>query len=587
MEREYVFEETHALILKWVKEGVIDGLRVDHPDGLRDPLQYFDRLRKAAPEAWIIGEKILEPGELLRENWPIEGTSGYDFMNQAIGLLVHPGGLLTLGERYAAFTGDDCTFAATAHDKKLAVTQEALGSDVNRLAGIFVEICEDNRDFRDFTRAEIRRAIREVASCFSIYRTYVVPGRREVTDEDRAIIQKATECANNNRTDIDGQLFTFMSEVLQGNIPGEKETEFVYRFQQFTSPVMAKGVEDTAFYCYNRLTALNEVGGNPACNGFTPADFHRYNSNVQQTFPSTMLTLSTHDTKRSDDVRARLAVLSEIPDEFAAKAVHWHDTTAAFRGPAVDPGTEWFLFQTLIGAWPITLDRLKAYMQKAMREAKVRTTWTNNNAEFEDALNSYMEGLLEDAAFTKDLEDFVSGITYAGRVNSLAQTLLKHTAPGVPDMYQGGELWDLSLVDPDNRRPVDYNLRARLLDELESLDAIQIMARMDDGLPKLHVVHRALNLREQHPEWFNAEAAYTALEPTGPDADRIVAYLRGDSLLTVVPRWMQAGGLPNATLTLPEGRWTNLLTQEPVNPGPQNTQSLLSTFPVALLLRSA
>ena len=586
MEREYVFEETHALILKWVKEGVLDGLRVDHPDGLRDPLEYFDRLRKAAPEAWIIGEKILEPGEWLRPNWPIQGTSGYDFMNQAIGLLVFPEGLLKLGEHYCEFTGDQTTFPVTAHDKKLNVTQEALGSDVNRLASLLVEICEENRDYRDFTRAEIRRAIREVASCFSIYRTYVVPKRKEITDEDREIIQKATECAKNNRTDIDGQLFDFMGEVLLGNILGEKESEFVYRFQQFTSPVMAKGVEDTAFYCYNRLTALNEVGGNPACSGFTAADFHNYNTTVQRTFPQTMLTLSTHDTKRSDDVRARLAVLSEIPDQFAAKAQQWHDMTAAYRGEQVDTGTEWFLFQTLVGAWPITLDRIKAYMQKAMREAKLRTTWTSNNADYEDALNAYLEKLLEDEHFTKDLGDFVSEITYAGRVNSLAQTLLKHAAPGVPDLYQGGELWDLSLVDPDNRRPVDYELRSKLLDDLKGLDAAQIMARIDDGLPKLHIVHRALHLRQQHPEWFGPDAAYTPLEPTGPEADRLVAFQRGANVVAVVPRWMQQGGLPDATLSMPAGQWTNAFTGETVTAGPQPAPALLKNFPVALLTRS-
>ena len=587
MEREYVFEETHALILKWVKDGVIDGLRVDHPDGLRDPLQYFERLRKAAPEAWIIGEKILEPGEWLRPNWPIQGTSGYDFMNQAIGLLVHPAGLLTLGEHYAKFTGDDCSFPVIAHDKKLNVTQEALGSDVNRLAGIFVEICEDNRDYRDFTRAEIRRGLREMASCFSIYRTYVVPQRHEITEEDRDIIRKAAACAKSNRTDIDGHLFDFMAEVLEGNISGEKETEFVYRFQQFTSPVMAKGVEDTAFYCYNRLTALNEVGGNPACSGFTPANFHSYNTQVQRSFPSTMLTLSTHDTKRSDDVRARLAVLSEVPDEFAQKVRHWHDLTAKYRSALIHADTEWFLFQTLIGAWPISIERLKAYMQKATREAKLHTTWTSNNAEYEDALNAYMERLLEDKAFIADLEGFVAEITYAGRVNSLTQTLLKHTSPGVPDLYQGGEVWDLSLVDPDNRRPVDYTLRSKLLDDLHSLDAAGIMARIDDGVPKLHVVHQALNLRRQHPAWFGADAAYLPLEAIGPDADRLVAFARGDNVITIVPRWMQNNNLPAATLTLPAGHWTNIFTNEQLPPGPCRTQALLSTFPVALLVRSS
>lgn len=586
MEREYVFEETHALILKWLREGVLDGVRIDHPDGLRDPLQYLQRLREHAPDAWIIGEKILEPGEWLRENWPIQGTSGYDFLNQVLGVLVHPEGLKRLGEHYRAFTGDDVSFPVTAHEKKLNVTQEALGSDVNRLASLFVDICEANRDFRDFTRAEIRRAIREFASCFSIYRTYVVPHRKEITAEDLEIITKAAECAKDNRLDIDGQLFDFMRDVLQAKIGGEKEAEFVERFQQFTSPVMAKGVEDTAFYCYNRLTALNEVGGNPACDGLSLADFHHYNGTIQRTFPTTMLTLSTHDTKRADDVRARLAVLSEDPDGFMAAVTRWHEMTAKHRNEDVDPGTEWFLFQTLVGAWPIDLDRLKAYMQKATREAKVHTSWVANNLQYEDSLNSYMEALLKDAKFVADLDGYVRGIGQAAYRNSLTQTLVKHTSPGVPDMYQGGELWDHSLVDPDNRRPVDYVLRSRLLDDLEELDAAGIVARMDEGLPKLWIVQQALRLRLEHPEWFGEEAAYQPLRVAGADADRVIAYSRDEAVVTVAPRWTHANVPSAATIDLPRGRWLNLLTREDHGGGEQSVAVLLKSFPVALLVRA-
>ncbi len=587
MEREYVFEETHALILRWLREGVLDGVRVDHPDGLRDPLQYFERLRTAAPEAWIIGEKILEAGEFLPENWPIQGTSGYDFMNQALGLLVKPEGLKKLGEHYRAFTGDEATFPVTAHDKKLNVTQEALGSDVNRLATIFVEICEQNREFRDFTRAEIRRAIREFASCFAIYRTYVIPMRKEITETDVATITKAANCAKDNRLDIDGSLFDFMSDVLQMKVTGERESEFVYRFQQFTSPVMAKGVEDTAFYCYNRLTALNEVGGNPACDGFSVDDFHDYNSTIQRTFPSTMLTLSTHDTKRADDVRARLCVLSEDPDTFFAAVQRWQEMSVSYRSEEVDTGTEWFLFQTLVGAWPIDFERLKAYMQKAMREAKVHTSWVANDLEYEDGLNSYMEKLLTHAAFCSDMNSFVNSLKPAAWANSLAQTLLKQTSPGVPDMYQGGELWDHSLVDPDNRRPVDYDLRSELLDSLEGMSADEIMARAEEGLPKLWLVHRALNLRNEHPEWFGVEGAYTPLSAQGRDADRVIAYLRADQLLTVVPRWNHGTDAPDAVITIPDGQWQNWLTHERVGGGEVQVASLLAHFPVALLVRVA
>ena len=277
IEREHVFEETHALILDWLKAGVLDGVRIDHPDGLRDPLEYFRRLRQAAPDAWIIAEKILEPGEYLRPSWPIEGTSGYDFLNVALGVLVQPEGVDQLTQFYADFTGRSTDFPSIAHEKKINVSQEALGSDVNRLASLFVNICECNRNQRDYTRAQIRRAIREVAACFRIYRTYVVPVREEITEEDREVIAAATECAKNERTDIDGGLFDFLRDVLSMTVTGKQESEFVARFQQFTSPVMAKGVEDTAFYCYNRLTAMNEVGSDPAHNGLSLQEFHNYN----------------------------------------------------------------------------------------------------------------------------------------------------------------------------------------------------------------------------------------------------------------------------------------------------------------------
>jgi (1->4)-alpha-D-glucan 1-alpha-D-glucosylmutase len=560
---------------------------VDHPDGLRDPLQYFQRLRAQAPEAWIIGEKILEPGEWLRSNWPIEGTSGYDFLNTVLGVMVQPDGLETLGDYYAAFTGDTAPFPVVAHDKKLTVAQEALGSDVNRLASLFVEICEANREQRDFTRAEIRRAIREVAACFSVYRTYVVPNRDEIAREDRAAIERATECAKQNRQEIDGLLFDFMRDVLTLKVTGEKESEFVYRFQQFTSPVMAKGVEDTAFYCSNRLTSMNEVGGDPDCDGFSLEYFHAYNEAIQRTYPQTMTTLSTHDTKRSDDVRARLAVLTEIPDEFNALAERWSTRNARHTSQGVvDRGTEWFLYQTLIGAWPITSERLHQYMEKAMREAKIRTSWVANNAEYETGVRQFIDALLNDADFVAQVTAFVAKITPAGRINSLAQTLMKCTVPGVPDLYQGGELWDLSLVDPDNRRPVDYEYRRKLLAEIKLMDAQQVMARMEDGLPKLWVIHHALRLRNEHPEWFGREADYTLLPASGPQANRVLAYLRGDGVLTLVPRWSHAApSWETTTIELPDGRWLNRLTGRRYAGQKQELANLLAAFPVALLVR--
>jgi (1->4)-alpha-D-glucan 1-alpha-D-glucosylmutase len=587
-EREFVFDETHALIVKWLKQGLLDGVRVDHPDGLRDPKQYFERLRERAPEAWIVGEKILEPGEWLRQDWPVEGTSGYDFLNIVMGVLVNREGLKKLGEHYTAFTGDDADFPGVAHDKKIAVEQEALGSDVNRLTTLFVDICESNRDQRDFTRAEIRRTIREVAACFSIYRTYVVPERNEIEEEDRKRINRAIDSARGNRADIDGALFDFMCDVLTLKVIGKTETEFVNRFEQFTAPVMAKGVEDTAYYCWNRLTAMNEVGGDPDCDGFSLEHFHGYQVKMQQTFPLTMTTLSTHDTKRSDDVRARMLVLSEMPDVFAEAVRKWNAQNAKFRTDQVDTGTEWFLYQTLVGAWPISADRLREYMQKAMREAKVRTSWVANNAEYEGAVNSYIDAIVADKDFVRQLEGFVGGIAEAGRVNSLAQTLLKYTAPGVPDLYQGGELWDFSLVDPDNRRPVDYELRVKLLKELQTLDVAGVVDRSDEGLPKLWVVHKALQVRKDHSEWFGAEAEYVPMTAEGPQRDRVIAFRRGDEVLAVVPRWShEAEGWGETAIVIPEGLWRNRLTGERVGGGRVNVGELLEKFPVALLTRDA
>ena len=589
MERAHVFEETHSLVLEWLRQGVLDGVRVDHPDGLRDPLEYFERLRAAAPEAWIIGEKILEPGEFLREEWPINGTSGYDFLNVALGVLVKPEGLAELSRVYGEFTGEPTDFPVIAHDKKIAVTQESLGSDVNRLTSLFIEICETNRNHRDYTRAEVRRAIRELAACFAIYRTYVVPARKQVVQEDVESIQKAANCAKGNRTDLPAELFDFLEDVLTLRCTGKQEAEFVLRFQQFTSPVMAKGVEDTAFYCFNRLTGMCEVGGDPGRDGLSVADFHSYQEKMQRTHPSTMTTLSTHDTKRADDVRARLAVLTEIPHEFAEAIHHWTKLNEGFKTESYpDANTEYFLYQTLIGAWPIDAERAKTYMMKATHEAKQQTSWTANNKVFEDAVCGFIDGILGSAPFTAALGQFVDRILLAGRVNSLAQTLVKHTAPGVPDLYQGGELWDLSLVDPDNRRAVDYKLRAKLLAELKGMKAAEVVARMEDGLPKLHVVERALHLRKEHPDWFGSEAEYGSIEAAGAKKVHVLAYRRGSHVITVVPRLTLAlnGQWEGTSLPLPPGAWRNILTEDAAFTGAADAAKLFENFPVALLIRA-
>ena len=591
MERMYVFESTHRRILEWLADGVLDGIRVDHPDGLRDPEQYFKRLRSRASDSWIIGEKILAPGEFLRGSWPVEGTSGYDFLNVCNRLLAYGDGLDVLAEIYRDFSSETTDFEAMVHEKKLNVALTALGSDVNRLTSLFVEICENNRDRRDYTREEIRRALREVAACFAVYRTYVLPERDQILDEDRAQIEQAVLQAKKRTNDPDPGILDFIGDVLALRSRGGLETEFLLRFQQFTSPVMAKGVEDTAFYCFNRMIGLNEVGGAPDRNGMTIDEFHDYCAKMQATHPQTMTTLSTHDTKRADDVRARLAVLTEIPGRWRTAVNRWSHANAPLRtGKFPDRNTEYFLYQTMVGAWPISKDRLIAYMEKAMREAKQQTSWTQPNKEFEEALRTFIERILESPGFISELERFVGRVLEAGRINSMAQTLLKYTAPGVPDTYQGSELWDLSLVDPDNRRPVDYDLRRGMLSELQGgMDVDEVMRKMDSGMPKLYVVYKSLHLRREHPEWFGAEAAYTPMAAQGSRSDHLIAYLRGDCVAVIVPRWplMLRGDWATTSLGLPLGKWRNIFTGEAVMGGRLRMQSLLRRFPVALLTRQA
>jgi (1->4)-alpha-D-glucan 1-alpha-D-glucosylmutase len=601
VEREHVFEETHAFILDWLQRGVLDGVRVDHPDGLRDPLEYLQRLRDRAPDAWIVAEKILEPGEFLRESWPIQGTTGYDFMNVVGGWLLWPQGLTELTAIYQQFLGPQMAaslmdYQTLVHDKKINVSQETLGSDVNRLTSIFVEICEANRDQRDYTQADVRRAIREMAACLDIYRTYIVPGRNEITGEDREHIAAATECAKMRRQDIDAGLFDFMRDVLTMEVKGRRESEFVLRFQQFTGSVMAKGVEDTVFYCYNRMVGMNEVGGSPQGSGLSVQDVHAYCEKMQATHPYTMTALATHDTKRSGDVRARLAVLTEIAPRFGTAIYRWSRMNAVFRkktasGPMPDANTEYLYYQTLIGAWPLPVDRVQAYMMKAVREAKLQTSWVANNKEFEDTLMEFIAKTLENPPFVKDLQQFVDRVKEPGRINSLAQALVKCTAPGVPDLYQGTEVWDLSLVDPDNRRPVDYECRRRMLEEIRQLSGPDIgprvLSRSDEGMPKMWVIYSALQLRRQHPEWFGAEAPYTPLVAEGGRAEHVLGYLRGSTVATIVPRWIVklGGAWRDTSLLLPEGIWVNRLTGTRLHGGRVPLKTLLRDFPVALLAR--
>ena len=589
VDRPRVFNALHSRILEWLRNGVLDGVRVDHPDGLRDPGQYFKRLRSSSPGAWILAEKILQPDESLRSSWPIAGTTGYDFLNICNGLLVDGEGLNEIGEIYSNFIGEPQNYEALAHAKKLDVQREALGSDVNRLAHLLVEICENNRDRRDHTRAEIRLAIREVAASFSVYRTYVDPDRNEIVEEDKREIRNAVEVAKTHRTDISPDLFDFIGDVLTLGSRGEIETECLLRFQQFTSPVMAKGVEDTAFYCFNRMIGLNEVGGSPGRNGVSLDEFHAWCAKIQTGHPKSMSTLSTHDTKRSDDVRARLAVLTEIPGLWRKVLHRWSRMNQQFKtGKFPDRNTEYLLYQTLVGAWPIETGRAAAYMEKAAREAKLETSWTQQNKEFEDALKTFVERILDSQEFIAELESFVAQLLMPGRFNSLTQTLIKCAAPGIPDTYQGSELWDLRLVDPDNRGPIDYEIRRTMLAELRAgLSVEEIMESMDNGMPKLWVIYKALHLRRDHPEWFGDNSSYLPLTVEGPKQAHLIAFCRGKSVAVLAPRWnVRLGvGFGSTTVEIPPGRWTNVLCDEEVSEGKNRAQYLLRRFPVALLVR--
>jgi (1->4)-alpha-D-glucan 1-alpha-D-glucosylmutase len=594
-----VFGDTHRRILDWVRDGAVDGLRIDHPDGLRNPEQYLERLAEQTGGVWTVVEKILEPGERLPKTWAVAGTTGYDFLNRLTTLFVDPAGEAPLTELYAELTGEPTDYEQVVITKKNQVMREVLGADVNRLVALFVEVCERHPRHRDYTRDELGEALREVIASFPVYRTYVRAATGAVRPDDEAHVEKAVGDAAGRRPDIDADLLGFLRDLLllrippatphvTGAAPGAvPEHELVMRFQQLTGPVMAKGVEDTAFYTFNRFVALNEVGGDPSRFGLSVGEFHDACAEAQRDWPRAMLASSTHDTKRSEDVRARLALLSEIPDRWSAAVRRWvaHNEHHR-RGGWPDRNFEYLLYQILVGAWPLSAERAKAYMEKASKEAKQHTSWTDPRPDYDEALGSFVEAVLSDDEFIDDFTRFVAPLVWPGRVTSLAQALIKLTAPGIPDIYRGTELWDLSLVDPDNRRPVDYDQRRALLGVVGTASAEQILARADEGLPKLHVTHQALQLRRERPDAFMS-GEYAPLECAGPSADRVVAFARGGEVLTVAPRLVMglAGGWGEETVALPKGRWRDRLTSQEWDGGNALVGSVLSQFPVALLER--
>ncbi|HUF06467.1 MAG TPA: malto-oligosyltrehalose synthase, partial [Candidatus Binatia bacterium] len=439
VEREEVFAATHELLLRWVAEGRVQGLRVDHPDGLRDPAGYLARLRAAAPEAWIVAEKILEADEALPGDWPIDGTTGYRFANLATGLGVDSAGREAMDVAWQAVANVgpdwDTIVAGSRHDALTSL----LASDVNRLTELFVMACEESRGHRDFTRRELHDSLLEVAAALPVYRTYARDHDRHLADGDARLIDAAVALATERRPDLGPEPFAFLGRILRLEVDGPIASDLAMRFQQLTPAAMAKGVEDTAFYRYHRLVALNEVGGDPGRFGTGVDEFHAAMAAAQADWPQAMLALSTHDTKRSADVRARIALLSRDPEAWRASVARLRAAARPHRaGPDLPSAADEYLFvQSLIGAWPIDADRMAAYMEKASREAKLRTSWRDPNPNYDEALAAYVRGCLSDPAFVAALEATVEPLVDAGWRAALAQVALQLTAPGVPDVYQG------------------------------------------------------------------------------------------------------------------------------------------------------
>jgi (1->4)-alpha-D-glucan 1-alpha-D-glucosylmutase len=589
-EDEAVFDDSHALVLRWLEDGTLDGVRVDHVDGLRDPQGYLEHLHAKAPHAWIVVEKILEPGEELVRAWPIAGTTGYEFLNLTTGLFVDPTGERSMTELYAKLGKKTAGFQDIAYEKKLYILKDKFGSEVARIVDLLAESAAAEWRFRDVEREQLRELVDEIIACFPVYRTYArldPPNEQaELSEQDRRAVERAFKRLEERRPDIDEDLRSFLREILLLRRRGAPETELIMQFQQLTVPVMAKGIEDTAFYVYHRLLALNEVGGDPVRFGVTPEQFHQ-EVLARRRSGAAMLATSTHDTKRSEDVRARLALISEIPALWAGAVMRFSKLAERHKQAADAPeaNTEYLFWQTVVGAHPIDPERAARYMLKALREAKGRTAWVRPDADYEKSVTAFVKAVLSDEELMSEVNAFASLLVEPGRVNALSQKVLALTAPGVPDIYQGSELWDLSLVDPDNRHPVSFELRHQLLRELPSLSPEEIMRRGDEGLPKLSVVARALDVRRRHPSLFAPEAAYEPLVAEGSRAEHVVAFVRAGRAVTVVPRLVMklAREWRDTTLELPVGSFRNVFTGEDWT-GKVELGALLRRFPVALLI---
>ncbi|MDN5279248.1 MAG: (1-_4)-alpha-D-glucan 1-alpha-D-glucosylmutase [Clostridiales bacterium] len=588
MEDDQVFNDSHRLVISLEKENKIDGFRVDHPDGLYDPTGYFIKLRRACPDALIFAEKILEQNENLNSEWPISGTTGYDFLNLANGLFIDQQGFEQLIGHWQKFSGIDLCFDELVYQKKKKIINDVLGSEINRLASDLALICENHRRYRDFGSPQLYQALTEVATGMEIYRTYIQPETGKVPENAQMIITKAIDHAREKKPQLGDYIYDFISDILLLKLRGPEEDNFVRRFQQSTGPIMAKSLEDTVFYIYNPLTSVNEVGSNPKSPATSVTQFHQWCEKIAKKWPLTMLGSSTHDTKRCEDVRARINLLSEIPDKWFSNVKKWAKNNAGYKTSGFpDANTEYLLYQTLVGCWPIERERISRYMEKAVREAKVHSNWFDPNLEFETSLMSFIERIYADENFISSLETFVKPLIMPGRINSLAQLTLKLTAPGVPDIYQGTERWDNSLTDPDNRRPVDFQTSYEILQETEEKNCREILHHLNDAWPKLHIIKTILSLRKKL-HIFNEPDSYRPLEVLGPKADFATAFMRGEEVIVIVPRLLFSlkNRWSTTRIILPEGHWHEIFSDSFYSEGSNKIKDLLRNFPVAVLTNS-
>ncbi|HEX7899252.1 MAG TPA: malto-oligosyltrehalose synthase [Planctomycetota bacterium] len=623
VEEPRVFDALHGLVRRLVEAGAVDGLRVDHVDGLFDPLGYLEALRRLGESAgrrlYLVVEKILTRDERLAKDWPVEGTTGYGFLNLLNGLFIDTTAAGAFRRRTRKLTEREEKPEDVLYEARKLILLVSMSGELTMLARRLDRLSEQHRYSRDFTLNSLQQALAEVMACFPVYRTYTRPGTAAVSASDRRHVAHAIKEAKRRNPAVSPSVFDFIAGILllepfDGLSPADVDArrDWVLRFQQMTSPVMAKGLEDTAFYRHVELASINEVGGDLTRFGTTLEEFHLRGRERAELRPHALSATATHDTKRGEDTRARLDVLSEMPDAWFAALERWREKNAKARGesdgePAPDAAEELFLYQTLLGTWPGTPDaaygeRLRAYVVKALREAKLHSSWVSPVKAYEDLVTGFLDKILADASFVEDLAAFAAPVIRSGALNSLAQTLIKIASPGVPDFYQGTELWDLSLVDPDNRRPVDFETRVRALRELASASPADLLANAEDGRIKLWVTSRALDLRRRRPAPFRS-GDYEGLSALGPKLRRVVAFSRrsGDEAVVALTGRFFSGLLAEAPwaagaavwggtrVTLPEAlrgrRWRDVLSGRELADSSEGLDlgQVFETLPLALL----